>query len=160
MKIDTTTVARLDLKRYLGKWYEIARFDHSFERGLEGVTAEYALRPDGKIRVLNSGHKGTPEGPLSTATGKAKIPDPETPGHLRVSFFLWFYSDYNVMELTEDYSCALVGSRTDKYLWILARTPEVPWKLLDGMLVRARERGYDTSNLVWVKQSTTDCHGI
>ena len=138
MKIDTTTVSKFELGRYLGKWYEIARFDHPFERGLEGVMAEYLLRPDGKITVVNSGHRGSPTGPLRIARGKAKMSVPEVPGRLRVSFFLWFYGDYNIMELTEDYGCALVGSRTDKYLWILARTPEVSSTVLDRMLARAR----------------------
>lgn len=92
---DSTPVAQLDLQRYLGKWYEIARFDHKFERGMENVTAEYILKEDGTIQVINSGWK---DGEKKVAEGKAKCPDPVgNPAHLRVSFFLFFYSDYNIL---------------------------------------------------------------
>lgn len=152
VKTDTKTVRSLDLDRYLGKWYEIARFDHSFERGLVGTTAEYSLRPDGMINVLNSGYKGRLDGKLKTAKGKAKIPDRSEPGKLKVSFFLWFYADYYILELAEDYSYALIGSSSDKYLWILSRTPELPREKLDHIIMKAVERGYDASKLIWVKQ--------
>ena len=140
-----------DLSRYLGKWYEIARFDHSFERGMQNVTAEYSLRDDGKVSVFNSGWKGEK---FKLAEGKAKYPDPKNdPGHLRVSFFLFFYSDYNVMLLDNDYSVALVGSRSPNYLWILSRTPVVEREVLDVLLEEAQNRGYDISKLIWVDQS-------
>lgn len=146
-KVDNTPVAALDLQRYLGDWYEIARFDHSFERGLEFCKANYALREDGKIAVTNTGIK---EGKPKTSNGKAKTTD--TPGLLRVSFFGPFYSDYRVMLLDDNYQWALVGSGSAKYLWILSRTPELSKETLDAILAESRRRGYDTSKLIWVKQ--------
>ncbi len=146
-KIDNTPVASLDLNRYLGDWYEIARFDHSFERGLEFCKANYALRKDGKIAVTNTGIK---DGKPKTSNGKAKTTD--TPALLRVSFFGPFYSDYRVMMLDANYQWALVGSKNAKYLWILSRTPQLPKATLDSILAEAKRRGYDTSKLIWVKQ--------
>lgn len=150
--VNTETVKELNLNRYMGKWYEIARFDHPFERGLVGCTAEYTLMPDGKIQVLNSGYKGSFSGKYKTARGKAKLPDPAEPGRLKVSFFLWFYGDYYVLELDKEYNYVLIGSSSDKYLWILSRTPRLPKETLDMLLAKARERGYDTSKLIWVEQ--------
>ena len=146
-KVDNTPIASLDLSKYLGDWYEIARFDHSFERGLEFCKANYALREDGKIAVTNTGVK---EGMNKTSNGKAKTTD--TPALLRVSFFGPFYSDYRVMLLDADYQWALIGRGSAKYLWILSRTPELPKATLDTILTEARRRGYDTSKLIWVKQ--------
>ena len=145
--INNTPVAALDLNRYLGDWYEIARFDHSFERGLDFCKANYALREDGKIAVTNTGIK---EGKNKTSNGKAKTTD--TPALLRVSFFGPFYSDYRVMLLDADYQWALIGSGSAKYLWILSRTPELPKETLDAILAEAQRRGYDTTKLIWVKQ--------
>lgn len=150
--LDTHPVKVFDLNRYLGKWYEIARFDHHFEKDLVGVTAEYSLLPDGKVRVINSGYKDTLDGTYKSIEGKAKIPDPSNPAHLRVSFFMWFYSDYNIMELDKEYRYALVGSDTDKYLWILSRTPQLPNDPLNRLLDQATRRGYDVSKLIWVAQ--------
>lgn len=150
--LDTHPVKVFDLNRYLGKWYEIARFDHHFEKDLVGVTAEYSLLPDGKVRVTNSGYKHTLDGPFKSIDGKAKIPDPSNPAHLKVSFFMWFYSDYNIMELDKDYQYALVGSDTDKYLWILSRTPQLPNDPLNRLLDQATRRGYDIDKLIWVAQ--------
>ena len=148
---DNTPIPDLDLYRYLGLWYEIARFDHSFERDMNNVTAEYLLRADGKIDVINSGWKG---GKYKVADGKARQPDPKgDPAHLEVSFFLFFYSDYNVLMLDDDYQVALVGSGSPKYLWILSRTPDVSTEVLDAVLKEASDRGYDTSKLIWVDQS-------
>ena len=148
---DNSPVRNLDLARYLGTWYEIARFDHSFERGLENVTAEYLLRDDGKIDVINSGWK---KGKYKVAEGKARQPDPKSdPAHLEVSFFLFFYSDYNVLMIDEDYEIALVGSKGPGYLWILARNPAVDTETLNSVVDEAERRGYDTSKLIWVDQS-------
>jgi apolipoprotein D and lipocalin family protein len=154
-KIDTTTVKNVDINQYIGKWYEIARFPHSFEKNLVGVTATYTLREDGKINVLNQGFKKTLDGPLKQARGKAKIPDSGEPGKLKVSFFLFFYADYYILELDEDnYQYALVGSSSDKYLWILGRTPVMPEETYKMLIAKARERGYDTSKLIAVEQNT------
>lgn len=144
------TVANLDLKRYLGTWYEIARFDHSFERGLEGVTATYSFREDGKIRVINQGYKNSLNGKLKIAEGKAKTTD--EPGKLKVSFFWIFYADYLIMELDKDYQWVLIGSKSDKYLWILSRTPQLEESVKKHILTLAQNRGYDISKLIWVKQ--------
>ena len=151
-KIDTTTVDNLEIEKYLGKWYEIARFPHSFEKNLVGVTATYSLRKDGKIRVVNQGYKGTLEGKLSRAEGKAKITDPGDPSRLKVSFFLFFYGDYFVMELDEDYSWAMIGSSSPNYFWILSRTPQMEEEVYHKLLDNARGRGYDLDKLIKVDQ--------
>ena len=149
-KLNTSTVKQLDLKRFMGKWYEIARYEHTFEKGMTYVTAEYSLLPDGKIRVINRGMKN---GKPKEIIGKARQPDPiEHPGRLEVSFFLWFYADYYILELDKDYQHAIIGSNTDKYLWILSRSPEIPKDTLDKLLTNIRQRGYDLSKLVFVKQ--------
>jgi lipocalin len=157
--IDTTTVIDMDIERYLGKWYEIARFPNSFEKGLVGVTAEYSYRKDGKIRVVNSGYRGSLDGKRSRIEGKARIPDKDEPGKLKVSFFLFFYSDYYILELDEDYHWALVGSSSQKYLWILNRTPQMDEGTYRMILDQARERGYDLSELIKVEQPQTSDPG-
>ena len=145
--IDNSTVASVDIDRYLGSWYEIARFDHSFERGLEQTKAQYTLRPDGKIDVLNSGYKN---GMYSEAHGKAKATS--VPGLLRVSFFGPFYGDYRILLLDSDYRYVLVGSNKSKFLWILSRTPQLPEGAREELLLEIAKRGYDADKLIWVKQ--------
>ena len=147
-KVDNVPVAALDLNRYLGEWYEIARFDHSFERGIEQAKANYTLNEDGTIKVVNSGIKN---GKPKTAIGKGKLTD--TPALLRVSFFGPFYADYRVMMIDDDYAYALVGSGGADYLWILSRTPTISDVMKSALLVEVRRRGYDTSKLIWVKQA-------
>jgi len=146
-KVDNAPVVALDLNRYLGEWYEIARFDHSFERGVEQAKANYTQNADGTIKVVNSGIKN---GKPKTAIGKGKTTD--TPGLLRVSFFGPFYADYRVMLIDKDYSHALVGSGSADYLWILSRTPGLPEITKSKLLAEARRRGYDTGKLIWVEQ--------
>ncbi len=147
---DNSAIPEFDLSKYLGTWYEIARFDHSFERGLDNVMAIYTLRDDGMVDVMNTGWK---DGKFKVAEGKAKQPDPMMdPAHLMVSFFLFFYSDYNVMMLDEDYQVSLVGSKSPDYLWILSRTPYLESEVIDQVLLEAESRGYDTSKLFWVDQ--------
>ena len=146
--IDNSTVKSVDLNRYLGSWYEIAKYDHHFERDLDYAMARYTLRDDGKIDVLNTGIK---DGRAKDAKGIAKTTD--VPGLLRVSFFGPFFGDYRIMMLDEDYQYVLVGGSTDKYLWILARTPQLDDATLSLILAEADQRGYDTSKLIWVKQS-------
>lgn len=147
LKVDNAPVAALDLNRYLGEWYEIARFDHSFERGVEQAKANYTQNADGTIKVVNSGIK---DGKPKTAIGKGKTTD--TPGLLRVSFFGPFYADYRVMLIDKEYSHALVGSGSADYLWILSRTPGLPETAKSELLAEARRRGYDTGKLIWVRQ--------
>ena len=153
--IDKTVVKELDLQKYLGTWYEIARYNHRFERGLVGVTANYSIREDGKIKVLNSGYKKSLDGKVSKATGKAFLPDSEKdPGKLKVSFFWNFYGDYFVMDLDENYQWAIIGSRSDKYLWLFSRTPQVEAGLYEELLSKIKSRGYDLSQLIKVEQKS------
>lgn len=151
-EIITNTVPELDIERYMGSWYEIARFDHRFERGLVGCMANYELQPDGKVKVTNTGYKNSLDGKFKESVGKAYRPDDEVPGKLRVSFFMSFYSDYNVLELSPDYRYALIGSKSSEYLWILSRTPQLSQEELSFLLYSAQSRGYDTNKLIWVEQ--------
>ena len=153
MHIDNTPVKNFELSRYLGTWYEIARYPHSFEKNLVGVTATYSMREDGKIKVVNSGYELTLTGKFKTITGKAKVADDPATGHLKVSFFLFFYGDYRIIELdTADYKYAIVGSRSDKYLWILSRTPVLPKETVDMLLEKIKAKGYSVDKLIWVNQ--------
>ena len=149
-RYDNSVISEFDLSRYLGKWYEIARFDHSFERGMENVTAEYVLRDDGMVEVINTGWK---DGKIKVAKGKARQVDAlNDPAQLEVSFFLFFFSDYNVLMLDNNYQMALIGSKSPKYLWILSRTPQVSDNQLGCFLEEAERRGYNTGDLIWVEQ--------
>src|SRR5665647_258868 len=150
--IDQTTVKVLDLNSYLGKWYEIARFPHSFEKNLVGVTATYRLKADGMIEVLNEGFKNTLDGEHSQAIGKAKIPNKLEPGKLRVSFFWIFYADYFVLELDPNYHYVMIGSSSDKYFWILSRTPQMDPAVYNMLCDKARKRGYNLEKLYKVPQ--------
>ena len=150
--IDQTTVKELDLNRYLGKWYEIARYPHSFEKNLVGVTATYRLKDNGMIEVVNEGFKNTLDGKRSRATGKAKIPNKLEPGKLKVSFFWIFYADYNVLELDDNYQYVMIGSSSDKYFWILCRTPQMDPSVYNSLLDKARKRGYNLETLYKVPQ--------
>lgn len=147
-KVDNSTVKSVDLNRYLGYWYEVAKYDHYFERGMDYAMANYTLRDDGKIDVLNTGIKN---GRAEDAKGIAKTT--EVPGLLRVSFFGPFFGDYRIMMLDENYQYALVGGSTKKYLWILSRTPQLDEATKALILAEAERRGYDTNQLIWVKQS-------
>lgn len=147
--IDNHTVTQVDLARYMGTWYEIARYDHYFEREMTLVTATYAFKPNGKIMVLNEGYKN---GKHKQVIGKAYLPQANDPGKLKVSFFLWFYSDYYILELDPDYRYAVIGSSSEKYLWILSRTKTLPDSLNAEILQRLEKRGYDTGKLIFVKQ--------
>jgi lipocalin len=150
--VDKTTVKNVDINKYLGKWYEIARYEHYFEKDLEGVTANYSLMDDGMIRVQNAGYKDSLGGKYKEIIGKARKKKGEGSGELEVSFFWIFYSDYKILELASDYSYALIGSESDDYLWILSRTPKMKKDDLDFLLRRIEERGYDTNQLYWVEQ--------
>lgn len=146
------SITSFDLDRYLGKWYEIARYDHIFERNLVGTTAQYSLRDDGKIRVVNGGHLKTLDGPYKESIGKAKARKNGAPGQLEVSFFGPFYGDYNILELAPDYSYSVVGSSSPKYLWILSRTPQLAPEQRSRIIANLQRRGYDTDKLIWVEQ--------
>lgn len=145
--VDNSTVDYLDTPRYLGRWYEIARYDHSFERGVDYATADYSLMPNGKIRVTNQGVK---KGKVKISKGKAKLTDHQ--GLLRVSFFWPFFSDYRVLMVSDDYQYALVGSKSADYLWILSRSPQLPYEATVLVLDEATRRGYAIEDLIWVPQ--------
>lgn len=141
----------VDLERYAGRWYEIARYDMRFEKGCEGVTAEYSKRPDGLIRVLNTCHQGAVDGPVKTSEGKAKIADATTNAKLKVSFFGPFFGDYWVLDHADDYSWSIVGEGSGKYLWLLSR--KLPTEADRAALTaRAKALGYDTTMLRPTKQ--------
>jgi apolipoprotein D and lipocalin family protein len=145
-------VSGFDLQKYLGTWYEIARMPASFEMDLVAVTATYSLQDDGMVKVVNQGHKKALEGKKSIATGKAKFAGAKDIGHLKVSFFLWFYADYIIVNLDKDnYQYALVAS-SPKYLWILSRKPALDKGILDTLLDHAKSLGYDTSKLIMTPQ--------
>ena len=146
---DNRTIQTMDLPRYMGRWYEIARYENRFEKGMTHVTATYTRLSNGKIRVENEGYRKNTH---NKAIGRAKQPDPDAPGKLKVSFFLWFYSDYYILELDTDYNYVVVGSSTDKYLWILSREKNLPNTILDKLLNLLREKGYDTNKLIFTKQ--------
>lgn len=147
------TVPELDAARYLGTWYEIARFQHVFEKDLVGCRAEYTALSDGRIRVVNSGFRGTLDGKYKKAKAVAWIPDPARPAALKVQFFWPFAGDYLVFGLdAKDYQWALVGDNSRKFLWFLSRTPEVSPELLESMKAAAVAAGYDLSGLFLVPQ--------
>ena len=146
---DNSTTPTLDIRRFMGRWYEIARYEHRFEKGMTHVSATYTLSGNGKIEVLNEGLK---EGKHKQIQGRAKQPNPQDPGKLKVSFFLWFYSDYYVLYIDPEYRYLLVGSSSDKYLWIMSREKSLAKETLDQLLDKLRVRGYDTDKLLFVAQ--------
>lgn len=149
------TVDSVDVKRYMGTWFEIARFPQRFERGLVGVTANYTLLPNGKVRVLNSGYERDFNGRLRTATGSARVVDTATNAKLKVSFFWPFSADYWILELGKDYEFAVVGEESRKYLWILSRTPQMDEGVYKELLKRVQSKGFDISKLEKVPQKQT-----
>lgn len=145
-----TPVGNFELERYLGTWYEIARLDHSFERGLTHVTADYSLRSDGSVRVLNRGY-APEEGIWKQAEGRARFAGELDRGFLKVSFFGPFYGSYVIFELDhEQYSYALVCGPDRSYLWLLARTPNIDGTLVQELIGRAAALGFDTDHLIHV----------
>ncbi len=141
-----------DLDRYLGQWYEIARLDHSFERGMQKVTATYEPRDDGGIRVINRGFV-TEKQAWKTAEGKAYFVEGEDSGFLKVSFFGPFYGSYVVFKLDqENYQWAYITSYNRDYLWLLSRTPNISDERREDFLSTARHLGFDTQSLIFVEQ--------
>ena len=142
----------VDLERYLGRWYELARYENRFERGCEGVTAEYSMRPDGMISVLNTCRDGAPDGKARAAEGRAKVVEGGDGAKLKVAFFGPFFADYWVLDRAEDYSWAIVGEPSGKYLWILSRDPTPGEAVMETHIARAAALGYDTALIRRVKQ--------
>ena len=142
-------VEGFELDRYLGTWYEIARLDHPFERGLSQVSAEYGLRDDGGVRVVNRGYSETKQ-QWKQAVGKAYFVNEATEGYLKVSFFGPFYGSYVIFELDrEQYQHAFVCGPDTDYLWLLSRTPSVDPKLIGTFVEKAKARGFDTEGLIF-----------
>ncbi|HLO21686.1 MAG TPA: lipocalin family protein [Sphingomicrobium sp.] len=140
-------VKAVDLQRYLGRWYETARYDQRFERGCVAATADYALRPDGKIDVMNRCRKRN--GKFDEAHGIAKIVDSDTKAKLKVSFFGPFYGNYWVLDHADDYSWSIVGESSGRYLWILSREPNPSEQQVRELVNRVSAIGYDTSMLIF-----------
>lgn len=143
-QLNTTTVTNLDLQKFMGRWYEIARLDNRFERGMTDVVAEYTLLDDGTIRIVNSGMR---DGKYHQTVGRGKVSSEV--GRLRVSFFMFFYSDYNILEMAQDGQWVLVGGNSPKYLWILSREKQLPADVINHIIGLARGRGYDTNALIF-----------
>ena len=151
-----TPVSPFELERYLGTWYEIARLDHSFERGLSDVSAEYRLNPDGSVAVINRGYDAN-EDTWQEAVGRALFVGDANTGSLKVSFFGPFYGGYHVAELDrEAYRWALVVGPNRDYLWILARDRQLSSDVRDTLVATARAAGFDTAELIWVEHGRTD----
>ena len=141
------TVEYVDVNRYLGKWYEISAIELWFEKGCKGVTANYSLLPDGKLRVINTCYKDSLDGELKVANGKAKIVDTESNSKLKVTFFWPFYGDYWIIELGENYEYAVVGSPDRETLWVLSRTPTMDPTVYAGILDRMSAKAFDVTQL-------------
>ncbi len=148
-------VKNFDASRYLGTWYEIARLNHSFEKDLQQVTAQYSLRKDGGISVLNKGFNSK-EKEWKIAEGKAFFVQDITTGYLKVSFFGPFYSSYIIFELDENYQYAFVTGFDHKNLWLLSRTPQVSEELMQHFLEVAKSKGFSTRKLIYVDQNLQD----
>ena len=144
-------VNNFDLNPYLGKWYEIARLDHSFEAGLSQVSAEYKVCSDGGIDVINRGYSAQ-KGEWNQAKGKAYFVEDENTGHLKVSFFGPFYSSYIIFELGDEYDYAFVSGYNHEYLWLLSRTPTVDDALVERFKRVAKQNGFDVDGLIMVEQ--------
>lgn len=145
-----TPVENFDLNRYLGKWYEIARLDHSFERGLERVTAEYSMRDDEGVSVVNRGYS-IEDREWKVAEGRAYFVEEENKGYLKVSFFGPFYGSYVVFEIDrEGYEYAFISGPDRSYLWLLSRTPKLQQEIIEKFKRTSKERGFDTNKLIFV----------
>jgi apolipoprotein D and lipocalin family protein len=143
-------VDNFKLEKYLGKWYEIARLDHPFERGLSRVTAEYSLRDDGGLRIINRGYS-TKENEWKEAEGKAYFVKGPDQGYLKASFFGPFYGSYIVFELDhENYQYSLVCGPDKSYFWILARGPQISEEIKNLLISKAAALGFDTRELIYV----------
>ena len=152
-KSELEVVGAVDLSRYAGRWYEIARLPNRFEKKCaDSVTATYTLRSDGKVDVVNSCRKAN--GEYTTAKGKAKIVDKKTNAKMKVTFFWPFYGDYWILDLGSNYEYAVVGSPDRDYLWILSRTPEVDEQLYQRLLAQMATRGFETERMIRTSHPT------
>ncbi len=145
------TVKQVDVKRYMGKWYEIASFPQSFQKGCACTTAEYELLENGKVKVLNCCYLPEKD-KMKTAEGKAWITDKNTNAKLKVQFFWPFSGKYWIIDLADDYSYAVVGHPNREYLWILSRTPEMATETYNAIIKKVSAKGFDTTMLKKTQQ--------
>jgi lipocalin len=150
---DLPTVDKVELEQYAGTWHEIAKLPNKFQRGLDCVTATYTLKENGKIEVFNKGREVEKQDEWKEITGSARVPKADYPGRLKVTFFWPFAGDYYIIELDEGYQYALVGDPSRKFLWILAREPQLPESKIAELLARASELGFDTDAVTRTNQS-------
>jgi apolipoprotein D and lipocalin family protein len=150
-----SVVSSVDLNRYKGLWYEIARLPNFFERKLKCTSATYTLRNDGRITVLNKGNYSTDPQKSTSSQGIAWVPDKNSPAKLKVQFFWPFSGDYWIMDLDKDYRYVLVGDPATKYLWILAREKKMEESIYRMLLQKAVDNGYDVKSIIKVQQ---DCN--
>jgi len=141
-KEELETVKNVDLKKYAGTWYEIAKLPNKFEKNLSCISATYSLKENGKINVLNQGFN-TKKGTWKDITGTAWVPDPEIPGQLKVRFFWPFAGDYYIISLAEDYSYVLVGDPSRQYLWVLSRNQELDDTVYSNLMAIAKDKGFN-----------------
>ena len=145
-------VQNFDSKKYLGKWYEIARFDYRFEKNMNNVTATYSLKENGNIKVDNKGFNYV-KNEWKQSIGEARFVNEPTEARLKVSFFKPFWAGYNVIDIDEDYKYALVAGSNLDYLWILSREKTIPENYKQRFLEKAKNLGYKTENLIWVEHN-------
>ncbi len=147
-----TAVKNFDSDKYLGKWYEIARFDYKFERNMDNVTANYSLNPDGSIKVQNQGYNYMKK-EWKESIGEARFVNDKSEARLKVSFFKPIWAGYNVIDIDDNYQNALVVGNSTKYIWILSRDKKMPESIKERFLAKAQKLGYDTNALIWVKHN-------
>jgi apolipoprotein D and lipocalin family protein len=150
---DLPVVPNVDLARYMGTWFEVAKYPNRFQKGCDGASAEYSMRADGRVTVINRCVR--PDGSPKSIEGKAWVVDPATNAKLKVRFFWPFSGDYWIIDLGTDYGYAVVSEPSRKYLWILARKPEMEKKVLEGILERLRANGFDTTRLTYSSSRTS-----
>lgn len=146
-----STADNVDLTKYMGTWYEIARIDFTFEKNLKNTTADYRMNKDGTVMVLNTGFNEK-KNRWQSSEGRARMRKDSKSSELEVSFFGPFYSDYNILEIMGDYEYALVAGKNNDYLWILSRTKTIPDDVKSAFLEKAKKLGFDTNRLIWVSQ--------
>jgi apolipoprotein D and lipocalin family protein len=147
------TVEKVDIEKYAGVWYEIARLPNSFEKGLECVTATYTVKSNGKIEVLNKGFSVEKKGDIKTAKGTARVPDSNYPGRLKVSFFWPFAGNYYIMSLDDNYQYALVGDPSRKFLWVLYRTKNLDDAIYSRLMEHAKNNGFEPERVIEIDQT-------
>jgi apolipoprotein D and lipocalin family protein len=147
-----TAVKNFDSDKYLGKWYEIARFDYKFERNMDNVTANYSLNSDGSIKVQNQGYNYVKK-EWKESIGEARFVNDKSEARLKVSFFKPIWAGYNVIDIDDNYQNALVVGNSTKYIWILSRDKKMPESIKERFLAKAKKLGYDTNALIWVNHN-------